>query len=367
MSEISNREKRRRFVVFSATIVLIVLVLLFLAFAFFGGEKQDAQSSLKPVGAGNVHGGAGGEGTAEYNEKLTKMDDQKAQSALKAGESHIPTPIGKQKLLVRKEDTPPAQPKAPEPVRVAQPPQRRTDNAMLKRMMEDLDKLDARLGAVSAGQGAIVYLREVKEEAKAVPAVATENGKASPDAPFAIGDMLYAVINTGVNSDVPSPVMATVTGGKYRKTRLIGHFQRHDERLVLTFTRALPPGGEAVQISAYAVDPDTTHASVASSVDTHFFERWGGLVASAFLEGLGDAKRYSGSSSTIYGNVNGNGTTDQMVWGTYSPEDQAWIAAGKVGEKASKIFERGFDRPPTVYLDAGSPIGVLIMDVKQKK
>ena len=83
MSEISNREKRRRFVVFSATIVLIVLVLLFLAFAFFGGEKQDAQSSLKPVGAGNVQGGAGGEGTAEYNEKLEKLDEQKAEGRRK--------------------------------------------------------------------------------------------------------------------------------------------------------------------------------------------------------------------------------------------------------------------------------------------
>lgn len=235
---------------------------------------------------------------------------------------------------------------------------------MLKRMMEDLDKLDTRLGAVSSGQGAIVYLREVKEEAKAVPAVATDNGTAA-EAPFTVGDMLYAAVDTGVNSDVPSPVMATVTGGKYRGTRLIGQFQRHNERLVLTFSRALPPGKEAVQITAYAVDPDTTHASVASSVDTHFFERWVGLAAASFLEGLGDAKRYSGSSSTIYGNV--NGTTDQMVWGTYSPADQAWIAAGKVGEKAGKIFERGFDRPPTVYLDAGSPIGVLIMDVKQKK
>lgn len=142
----------------------------------------------------------------------------------------------------------------------------------------------------------------------------------------------------------------------------MGGFQRHDERLVLAFNRAVLPSGETVQLEAYAVDPSTSEASVASSVDTHFFSRWGGLVASAFLEGLGSAKRYSGAQSTIYGY--GNDTTDQMVWNEYSVEDQAWIAAGKVGEKAGKIFEKGFDRPPTVRLESGTPVGVLILNVK---
>ena len=176
------------------------------------------------------------------------------------------------------------------------------------------------------------------------------------------GDLLYAIVDVGVNSDVPSAVLATVTSGAYRNARLMGGFQRHDERLVLAFNRAVLPSGETVQLEAYAVDPSTSEASVASSVDTHFFSRWGGLVASAFLEGLGSAKRYSGAQSTIYGY--GNDTTDQMVWNEYSVEDQAWIAAGKVGEKAGKIFEKGFDRPPTVRLESGTPVGVLILNVK---
>ena len=178
------------------------------------------------------------------------------------------------------------------------------------------------------------------------------------------GDLLYAIVDVGVNSDVPSAVLATVTSGEYRNARLMGGFQRHDERLVLAFNRAVLPSGETVQLEAYAVDPSTSEASVASSVNTHFFSRWGGLVASAFLEGLGSAKRYSGAQSTIYGS--GGDTTDQMVWNTYSVEDQAWIAAGKVGEKAGKIFEKGFDRPPTVRLESGTPVGVLIVNVKDR-
>ena len=53
-----------------------------------------------------------------------------------------------------------------------------------------------------------------------------------------------------------------------------------------------------------------------------------------------------------------------MVWNEYSVEDQSWIAAGKVGEKAGKIFEKGFDRPPTVRLESGTPVGVLVLNVK---
>ncbi len=159
--------------------------------------------------------------------------------------------------------------------------------------------------------------------------------------------------------------MATVVTGKYKNAHLLGSFQRFEERLVLTFTRAVLPDGQSFQLEAYAIDPKTTEASVASSVNTHFFSRWGGLIASAFLEGFSTAKRYSGAQSTVYGSGYGQ-TSDQMVWNTYSPADQAWIAAGKVGEKAGKIFESNFDRAPTVYLESGAPVGVLILNIEAK-
>ena len=42
--------------------------------------------------------------------------------------------------------------------------------------------------------------------------------------------------------------------------------------------------------------------------------------------------------------------SDHMVWDAYIISDQSWIAADKAGEKSGKIFERQFDRPPTVKL-----------------
>ena len=369
MSNITSTEKKRRFIMFCLLGAAVAAVIVLASFVLFAPEKPVATTNMVASRSEAITGKVGGEGSEEYNKKLETHDAQRANAALQTGESFVPTPVGQRTPAVgKKEDTAPPAPPAVAPVRTAPVQAPRTDNAMLKRMMEDLAALDTRLAAASVGTGQIVYTRDFSaDERNAAAAVErTVTFSQTPDTGASLvirpGDLLYAVIDTGVNSDVPSAVMATIASGKYRNVRLLGGFQRHDERLVLAFTRAVLPTGETVQLEAYAVDPATTEASVASRVDTHFFSRWGGLVASAFLEGLGSAKRYSGSQSTVYGNE----STDQMVWNTYSVADQAWIAAGKVGEKAGKVFERNFERPPTVYLESGTPVGILVLNVKDR-
>lgn len=368
MSDLASTEKKRRFILFCLLGLALAAAIVVASFLLFTPQKPASTSVIAGTRAEAVKGQAGGEGSEEYNRKLTQHDDQKARAALTAGESFIPTPVGNKSPLVttKPATTPPLPPVVAQP-RVAQQVQPPRNDGLLKRMMEDLAALDGKLIAVSAGTGTIAYLYDFSKDARAVlPVEKTIN----PETPTASGisvkpgDMLYAVVETGVNSDVPSAVMASVVAGPYKNARLLGKFQRFEERLVLAFSRIILPSGEDVQLEAYAVDPSTSEASVATSVDTHFFSRWGGLVAASFLEGLGTAKRYSGAQSTLYGNS--ADATDQMIWSTYSPADQAWIAAGKVGEKASRIFERNFERPPTVYLEQGTPVGVLILGVKAR-
>ena len=364
----TSTEKKRRFIMFALLGVALAAVIVVGSMMLFAPKKPPASASLGTARTDAVKAQAGGEGSEEYNKKLEAHDQQKANAALTAGESFIPTPVGtKAPVVTRKQDTPPPPPPVTPP-RVAPAQAPRTDNTLQKRMLEDLAALDAKLASVSLEQGKIVFTHDFsKDKPASAPAAITGGGEQPSGTTLALkpGDLLYAVIDTGVNSDVPSAVMATVAAGKYKNARLLGKFQRFDERLVLTFSRVILPDGKDAQIEGYAVDPATSEASVATSVDTHFFSRWGGLVASAFLEGLSNAKKYSGSQSTIYGGMNGQ-TTDQMVWNTYSPADQAWIAAGKVGEKAGKIFEKNFERPPTVYLESGTAVGILVLNVKAR-
>jgi len=371
---ITSTEKKRRFIMFALLGLAVAAVLVVGSMMLFAPKKPPAMTNIASTRTEAVKGQAGGEGSDEYNKKLEAHDQQKANAALVVGESFIPTPVGnKAPVVTRKQDTPPPPP-AVVPPRVAPVQTPRTDNSLLKRMMEDLAALDARLSGVSVGEGKIVFVSDLsKDKPLAAPAAVTGRDTSS-DTPSSSavalrpGDLLYAVIDTGVNSDVPSAVMGTVASGKLKNARLLGKFQRFEERLVLSFSRVILPDGSDAQIEGYAVDPATSEGSVASSVNTHFFSRWGGLIATAFLEELSNAKKYSGAQSTIYGGYGGmNGqSTDQMVWNTYSPADQAWIAAGKVGERAGKIFEKNFERPPTVYLESGTSIGVLILNVKDR-
>jgi len=370
---ITSTEKKRRFIMFALLGLAVAAVIVVGSMMLFAPKKPPASATLATARTDAVKGQAGGEGSEEYNKKLEAHDQQKANSALAAGESFIPTPVGtKTPAVTRKQDTPPPPPPVTPPrVAPVQPP--RTDNTLQKRMMEDLAALDAKLSSVSVEQGKVVFVHDFsKDKPLPPPAAVAADGETVPATVLTLrpGDLLYAVIDTGVNSDVPSAVMATVASGKLKNARLLGKFQRFEERLVLAFSRVILPDGSDAQIEGYAVDPATSETSVASSVDTHFFSRWGGLVASAFLEGLSSAKKYSGAQSTVYGGYGGgmnNQATDQMVWNTYSPADQAWIAAGKVGEKAGKIFEKNFDRPPTVYLESGTAVGILVLNVKAQQ
>ena len=364
---IFRSENRRRLLVFGLLGAVLLIALTLSLMALFAPKEVPTNAHLASVRSESVRGQAGGVGSDEYNKKLGEHDHKQANKALLAGESYVPTPVGRPSSVARKEE--PKRQVAPPVVQPrtapANRPRQTGTDPMLKRMMEDLAALDARLSGIGMGTGKIEFTVSLPQEAPSQLAeVQVTDAKHPVTSPsLKAGDLLYAVVETGVNSDVPSVVMASVTTGKLKNARLLGKFQRFEERLVLSFSRAILPDGSALQLEAYAVDPTTSEASVASSVDTHFFSRWGGLIAATFLEGLGTAKRFSGATSTVYSG--GLGQVDnQMVWNTYKPEDQAWIAAGKVGEKASEIFTRNFDRPPTVTLESGAPIGVLVLHCK---
>jgi type IV secretory pathway VirB10-like protein len=383
--KILSSEHKRRFYFISglclvATSALIIGVLMFFSPS---SKTPESQANLaKGSGVVDRPTSAGGAGTVEYNKNLAAYDAKKAQEALAGGESYIATPIGNPKSATTVKITPIVPTDSKDDSRgagkrtnsspAAPPKQKSPNNDLLKRISEDLTALDNRMNGMSGGPKIEFAAKPEDRESKTLgrakadsyptPERAVPEAEQSPE--LKAGDILYAVVTTAVNSDVPAPVTATVLSGSYRKSKLLGQFQRYDERLVVAFNRLVRPDGTETGIEGYAIDPNTTEASVASRVDTHFFSRWGGLIAASFLEGLGEAKRYSGASSYVYP-VGMGGGADQMAWGNYSVADQAWIAAGKVGQRSGRIMEKNFERQPTVYLHAGTQIGVLVGNTKR--
>ena len=91
---VTSTEKKRRFVMFALLGVAVTVVLAVGYMVLFAPKKPSASATLASARTDSVKGQAGGEGSEEYNKKLEAHDQQKANSALAAGESFIPTPVG---------------------------------------------------------------------------------------------------------------------------------------------------------------------------------------------------------------------------------------------------------------------------------
>ena len=161
---ITSTEKKRRFILFSLLGLAAAVVIVLASFLLFTPEKPSGTSKMASARTEAVSGQAGGVGSEEYNQKLKEHDAQQANAALQSGASFIPTPIGEKKsVVIKKQDTPPSPPPVAQ-VRTVPVQTPRTDNAMLKRMMDDLAELDTRLASASVGQGQIAYVREFQDE-----------------------------------------------------------------------------------------------------------------------------------------------------------------------------------------------------------
>jgi hypothetical protein len=150
MSDITSTEKKRRFIMFCLLGALAAGVIIIASFMLFAPAKTPSTTKLPATRTDAVTGQAGGAGSDEYNRKLETHDEQKANAALTAGDSYIPTPVGKREPAVTpKTSTPPPPPPVAQ-VRVAPAQAPRSDNnAMLKRMMDDLAALDTKLSSVT--------------------------------------------------------------------------------------------------------------------------------------------------------------------------------------------------------------------------
>jgi type IV secretory pathway VirB10-like protein len=301
--------------------------------------------------------------SAAYADAVNKASDRKADEAQKTGGDALPRLVAM--APAQEAPAPPipapavAKPAAPAPVAVSAPRQAQAPAGYGNDKAVDVTKW---LLPLSPAPGKVVETKEAAAKAKAPSkdepvAASRDEARSRPVRPgLEPGTVLYAVVDIGVNSDQEgTPVVAHVLSGPFEGATVMGGFKRSSERLVVQFNKIVAKGVQA-EFSGYAVDPKTQSPGVASSVDTHFLERWGGLVASSFISGLGSAVA-TGGTSIIYG-----GTTAPTVSTTnHTLSDQMLMAAGKVGDKASQQFANNFNIPPTVTLDPGQPIGILVL------
>ena len=175
------------------------------------------------------------------------------------------------------------------------------------------------------------------------------------------GDILFAVIDTSVNSDEPGPILATIVSGRLKGSKLIGSFNlpnRADKMIVTFNTLSVLGADKTVSITAFAIDPNTARTALSSQTDHHYLSRYGSLFASTFLEGFGNAFQSSNTTITIGGT---GGTTDTTVQSGIgrSTMDNAVIGLATLGKAWGQLAAQNMTRPTTVQLYAGTGVGIL--------
>lgn len=181
------------------------------------------------------------------------------------------------------------------------------------------------------------------------------------------GDILFAVVDNTVNSDAPGVVLAHITSGPLKGSKIIGNFTAtSNNKLSLNFnTINMPKATSTFGFNGVAIDPDTAEAAVATDVDHHYLLRYGSFFASTFLEGLMNAitiekSRFLVSNSGVpgtnlvqlpvpVGDENNN----------FSTKDQMLYSLGTVGKKATEKLNF-IDKKPTIVVEGGTMIGVLL-------
>ncbi|MGL5741187.1 MAG: type IVB secretion system protein DotG/IcmE [Legionella sp.] len=176
-----------------------------------------------------------------------------------------------------------------------------------------------------------------------------------------MGDVLFAVIDTSVNSDEPGPILATIVSGQLKGAKLIGSFNvpANANKMVITFNNMSIPGApKTISITAYAIDSNTARTALSSRTDHHYLMRYGSLFASSFLEGFGNAFQSANTTVTIGGTGGGNNVTIANGFGRSTLEN-AVIGLATVGKTWGQQAQLLFNTPTTVEVFAGTPVGVL--------
>ena len=225
------------------------------------------------------------------------------------------------------------------------------------------------VGGQAAAEGAIGSLEQQKglhlgrsKNADNTGSVDSASGEMQAQAgAIKSGDILFAVLDTSVNTDEPGPILATIVSGRLKGSKLIGSFNlpSNADKMVVTFnTLSMLGADKTISINAYAIDPDTARTALSSRTNHHYLMKYGSLFASTFMAGFSSAIQSADTTITV-GGTGGTTTTEVQNGIDRSTLDNALIGLGAVGQAWAQEAQKNMSKPTTVELYSGTGIGVL--------
>lgn len=220
--------------------------------------------------------------------------------------------------------------------------------ALADQALAQIEKIGKSTGAASTPNITMPYLPPDYEklmEEKELARVATANAglkSTGKNVLIKTGNTLYATLDSEVNTDDGGVVLATVRGGDWAGSKLIGRVEQAPQNIRIVFSTLAPQDGRpTLSINALALRDTDLKQGVAETIETHLLSRYAALAASSLLGGAGKAFQ-DGIGSTV---VTGSSTVTTRE----EPSSKEIIgnAIGGLGDAFSGEVKSGFNRPTT--------------------
>lgn len=233
---------------------------------------------------------------------------------------------------------------------------RQQQRDMMQQMQGQMSLQAQKMMAAWSNHSTQAYAQGMQMPAVGAAAGVGKGGVAKLTGPvIKAGTIMFAVLDTGINSDEKSPILATIVTGPLKGSKLIGNFTRVDKKVLIKFSVInVPHFTHTFGVNAVAIDPNTARTAVAGYVNNHYLLRYGTLFASAFLSGLSQGILRSGATQFCF---IGCSTTYKKL----SPGEYVAVGLGNVGTQYAGVMKQNFNTPPTVKVAGGAGIGILFM------
>lgn len=180
---------------------------------------------------------------------------------------------------------------------------------------------------------------------------------------FKAGRAIFATLDAEVNTDDGGDVLATVRGGPYDGSKLIGKIEQAPHNIRLRFSILSPQDDRpTLAINAVAIRQEDAKQGIAETIDNHTISRYAALFAGSILSGIGKAAMQTQGTTAIL-------PTGQLVMSQPAIDNKriGMFALGEIGINSGSEVRKKFSEPPTYITPANTGIGVVFMaDVNEK-
>jgi type IV secretion system protein VirB10 len=197
------------------------------------------------------------------------------------------------------------------------------------------------------------------------------------------GFMIRGVLETGIQSDLPGNVRASVSEDVYsfdgrrvlipKGTMLTGEYRsgvvRGQSRVLIIWTRMLRADGVSLMLGSYGTD-NLGRSGLEGEVDKHFLDRFGNAAlltltggVAQFVASLGQNQNQSANQQYAFDPVTGQlipiaGTQNSTLLSARQIGAQA--ASQAITRMAEEALKDEIHIPPTIYVDQGTRILVFV-------